>query len=80
MSGGLSMFKLSVIDKVSFILVLIGALNWGLVGLANFDLVQAIFGAIPLISRIVYILIGAAAINIVVVLFSNKLIAPKFKS
>ncbi len=74
------MFKLSVIDKVSFILVLIGALNWGLVGLANFDLVQAIFGAIPLISRIVYILIGAAAINIVVVLFSNKLIAPKFKS
>ena len=74
------MFKLSVIDKVSFLLVLIGALNWGLVGLANFDLVQAIFGTIPLISRIVYILIGAAAINIVVVLFSNKLIAPKFKS
>ncbi|WP_426349357.1 DUF378 domain-containing protein [Alloiococcus sp. CFN-8] len=73
------MFKLSVIDKVSFLLVLIGALNWGLVGLANFDLVQAIFGSIPLISRIVYILIGAAAINIIFVLFSNKLIAPKFK-
>ena len=73
------MFKLSVIDKVSFILVLIGALNWGLVGIANFDLVQAIFGSIPLISRIVYILIGAAAVNIVVVLFSNKLIAPKGK-
>ena len=73
------MFKLSVIDKASFLLVLIGALNWGLVGLANFDLVQAIFGSIPLISRIVYILIGAAAINIIVVLFSNKLISPKFK-
>ena len=73
------MFKLSALDKISFILVLIGALNWGLIGLANFDLVQAIFGSIPLISRIVYILIGAAAINIIVVLFSNKLIAPKFK-
>lgn len=73
------MFKLSALDKISFILVLIGALNWGLIGLANFDLVQTIFGSIPLICRIVYILIGAAAINIIVVLFSNKLIAPKFK-
>ena len=73
------MFKLSALDKISFILVLIGALNWGLIGLANFDLVQAIFGSIPLISRIVYILIGAAAINIVVLLFANKLVTPKFK-
>ncbi len=73
------MFKLTALDKISFILVLIGALNWGLIGLANFDLVQALFGSIPLISRIVYILIGAAAINIVVLLFTNKLVSPKFK-
>ena len=73
------MFKLTALDKISFILVLIGALNWGLIGLANFDLVQALFGSIPLISRIVYILIGAAAINIIVLLFTNKLVSPKFK-
>lgn len=46
----------------SYILVLVGALNWGLVGLFNFDLVAAIFGDMTIVSRIIYILVGISAI------------------
>ena len=44
------------------ILLIVGGLNWLLVGEAGFDLVAALFGAQTLLARIVYILVGAAAI------------------
>lgn len=47
---------------ISYILVIIGALNWGLVGLFNIDLVALLFGEMTLAARIVYILVGLAAI------------------
>lgn len=47
---------------VSYVLVLVGALNWGLVGLFHFDLVAAIFGEMSILSRIVYILVGLSAL------------------
>lgn len=47
---------------ITLILVGIGGLNWGLVGLANFDLVAAIFGEMSILSRIIYLLVGASAI------------------
>ena len=43
-------------------LSLIGALNWGLVGFFNFDLVAWIFGPMTLLSRLVYAIIGVAAL------------------
>ena len=46
----------------AYALVLIGALNWGLVGLLNFDLVAAIFGDMTIVSRIIYSLVGISAI------------------
>ena len=46
----------------AFILVLIGALNWGLVGFFGFDLVAALFGDMTLMSRIIYSLVGLSAI------------------
>lgn len=52
----------SPIDWIAGALVVIGALNWGLVGLANFDLVAAIFGAGSAGARIVYVLVGLAGI------------------
>lgn len=61
------MNKLNVLDWVAFILVVVGGLNWGLVGLFNFDLVATIFGDTSLISRIVYILVGLGAIYLAVV-------------
>ena len=46
----------------SYVLVLIGALNWGLIGAFDFDLVSAIFGVDTLLTNITYILIGLSAI------------------
>jgi uncharacterized membrane protein YuzA (DUF378 family) len=52
----------NALDWIAMVLVIIGGLNWGLVGLADFDLVAAIFGEGSAISRIVYILVGIAAL------------------
>lgn len=46
----------------SYILVIIGALNWGLVGAFDFNLVAFLFGDMTLLARIVYILVGLSAI------------------
>lgn len=51
------------IDWIARILVLVGGLNWGLVGLLNFDLVTAIFGKKSSIARIVYSLLGLATLH-----------------
>lgn len=50
----------------SKLLTIIGALNWGLVGLLNFDLVAAIFGKKSFISRLVYTLVGLAGVYLVI--------------
>ena len=54
---------------VSFVLVIIGALNWLLVGIFSFDLVAFIFGSMSVMSRIVYGLVGAASIWVMFFLF-----------
>ncbi len=56
------MNKLKTLDILSFVLVIVGGLNWGLVGILNFDLVATIFGDMSLLSRIVYSLVGVSAI------------------
>jgi len=55
--------KMGTIGWVAMILLIIGGLNWGLVGLFNFNLVEFIFGASTLAS-IVYILVGLSAIYV----------------
>ncbi len=47
----------------SYALVLIGALNWGLVGVFDFDLVETLFGDMTIITRLVYTLVGLSAIT-----------------
>jgi uncharacterized membrane protein YuzA (DUF378 family) len=54
--------KLNPVDWIALILVIVGGLNWGLVGAFQFDLVQAILGAIPVLARIVYVLVGLAGL------------------
>lgn len=49
---------MKALDYVVLVLVIIGAINWGLVGFFRFDLVQAIFGNMSMISRIIYGIIG----------------------
>ncbi len=50
------------IKYTAYVLTLIGAINWGLVGLFSFDLVAALFGDMTLLSRIIYTLVGVSAI------------------
>ena len=57
---------MKTIKVIAIILVIVGGLNWGLVGLFSFDLVAAIFGAMSSLSRIIYTLVGLAAIYLAV--------------
>jgi hypothetical protein len=50
------------LDFVALVLIVVGGLNWGLVGLFKFDLVAAIFGGGSVLARIVYVLVGVAAV------------------
>lgn len=60
-------------DRVALILVIIGAINWGLIGLFDFDLVATIFGGhTALLSRIVYSLVGLAGLYSITLLFREK--------
>ena len=52
----------NIVKYTSYVLVLIGALNWGLVGFFNFDLVAAIFGEMTTASKLVYDVIGLSAL------------------
>lgn len=51
-----------MLKNVALILVIVGGLNWGLVGLFNFDLVATIFGDMSALSRVVYSLVGLSAV------------------
>ena len=59
------MCKISFLDKLSFILVIIGALNWGLFGLLNIDLIHRVFSFSEILVRAIYIFVGLAAINLI---------------
>ncbi|MEP6769000.1 MAG: DUF378 domain-containing protein [Acidobacteriota bacterium] len=50
------------LDVTCAVLVVIGAVNWGLVGAANFDLVATLFGPMSAVSRVVYLLVGLAGV------------------
>jgi uncharacterized protein len=62
------MKKLGALDYIALILIIVGGLNWLLVGAFNFDLVAKIFGAMSVVSRIVYILVGLSAIYSILLL------------
>lgn len=60
-------------DRLSLLLVIIGAINWGLIGLFQFDLVAFLFGGqAALISRVLYTIIGAAGIWSISMLFTSR--------
>lgn len=61
------MGKLNVVDWIALVLVIVGGLNWALVGIFKFDLVAWIFGDMSVVSRIVYVLVGVAAIYMAII-------------
>jgi uncharacterized membrane protein YuzA (DUF378 family) len=54
--------EMNALDWIAMVLLIVGGLNWGLVGLADFNLVAALFGDGSALSRIVYILVGLSAL------------------
>jgi len=55
----------NVLDWIALVLVIIGGLNWLLVGLLELDVVETLLGSIPILQKIVYILVGLAAIYMI---------------
>ena len=60
---------MKIIDKIALALVIIGAINWGLIGIFNFNLVDTMFGVMSIISRIIYILVGLSGLWTIRLLF-----------
>lgn len=60
-------------DNLSLVLIIIGALNWGSIGLFGFDIVGALFGGqMSIVSRIIYTIVGLAGIWAIGMLFKDK--------
>jgi len=63
---------MNILNKVTLLLLIVGGLNWGLVGLLDFDLVAALFGEMTLLSRVVYSLVGLSALFQLIPLFGGE--------
>ena len=62
-----------MLDKIALTLLIIGGLNWGCVGIFSFDIVAWLFGGqVGIVSRIIYILVGLAAIWCISLLFRDS--------
>ena len=60
-------------DKIALLLTIIGAINWGLIGIFQFDLVGYLFGGqAALVSRIIFTLVGAAGLWCIALLFRDS--------
>ena len=51
-----------ILDKLALILIIVGAINWGLIGILNFNLVELIFGDMTFLARTVYTLVGISGL------------------
>jgi len=61
-----------IVDTIALILVIIGALNWGTIGLFGIDVVSTIFGSASVISRIIFSLVGIAGLWSITLLFRER--------
>ena len=62
---------MKVIDKIALVLIIIGGINWGLIGFFNFNLVAVIFGEMTWISRVIYVLVGISGLWGIKLLFDD---------
>ena len=65
------MLKLNVLGWIALVLVVVGGLNWALVGIFSFDLVAAIFGEMSALARIVYSVVGISAVYLLILTAST---------
>ena len=62
---------METLQKILLVFTIIGAINWGLIGLFNFNLVEMIFGTGSLLSQIIYILVGITGLINIGILFNH---------
>jgi len=62
---------MQTLQKICLLLTIIGAINWGLIGIFDFNLVDTIFGIGSVLSRIIYSLVGIAGLVNIYLLFDN---------
>ncbi|MBR1618648.1 DUF378 domain-containing protein [bacterium] len=62
---------MNILRTIAYILVLIGAINWGLIGFMNLDLVALIFGEMTLMSRIIYSIVGISGIILLLTTYKD---------
>ena len=60
---------MNIVQKSALIFTLVGALNWGMIGLFSFDLVAFLFGEMTMMSRIIYTLVGICGVVNLILLF-----------
>lgn len=63
---------MKIVDRIALILIIIGAINWGLIGLFNFNLVELIFGDMTFLARTVYTLVGISGLWGIKLLMDDK--------
>ncbi len=62
---------MKVIDTIALILIIIGAINWWLIGIFNFNLVDTLFGTMSVLSQIIYTLVGISGLWGIKLLFDK---------
>lgn len=62
---------MKIMDKIALTLIIIGAINWGLIGILKFNLVDTLFGTMSILSRIIYTLVGISGLWGIKLLFDN---------
>ena len=62
---------MKVIDKIALVLIIIGAIYWGLIGFFKFKLVDTIFGSMTVLTRIIYALVGISGLWGIKLLFDD---------
>ena len=63
------MNKLSTFNWVALIIIIVGAINWGLVGLFKIDIIKVIFGDMTIFARMLYIIVGLAGLYLLILSF-----------
>lgn len=62
---------MNTIQKIALLFTIIGAINWGLIGLFDFNLVETLFGIDTMLTKLVYILVGISGIISITILFDD---------
>jgi uncharacterized membrane protein YuzA (DUF378 family) len=66
------MFRLNTIDWIVLVLLIVGGVNWGLVGIFDFNLVEVIFGQATFVTKLIYDIVGVAAIYMIISLATRS--------